>query len=76
MQLRQELQLLVKRSSRGLSNKPFLPNAVVYVTARVTADVSVMDHDAVALAGMKFSGSSNRSRFRSSCRSNKRFAHI
>src|SRR5439155_18259037 len=32
MQLRQELQLLVKRSSSGLSNKPFLPNAVVYVT--------------------------------------------
>ncbi|PWT81737.1 MAG: hypothetical protein C5B58_09410 [Acidobacteria bacterium] len=33
-------------------------------------------YDAVALAGMKFSGSSNRSLFRSSCRSSKRLTHI
>ena len=33
-------------------------------------------YEAVALAGMKFSGSPNRSRFRSSCRSSKRLTHI
>jgi hypothetical protein len=33
-------------------------------------------YDAVALAGVKFSGSSNRSLFRSSCRSRKRLMHI
>lgn len=33
-------------------------------------------YDAVALAGIKFSGSSNLSRFRNSCRSSRRLTHI
>jgi hypothetical protein len=37
---------------------------------------STKNYDAVALAGMKFSGSSNRSLFRSSCRIRKRLTHF
>lgn len=35
-----------------------------------------LSYDAVALAGMKVSGSSNRSLFRNSCRRSKRLTHI